>query len=90
MSGLDKLQHVKPADIEARSFEIISAELAEKGVVLDPANELVIKRFLESESGSVYRLQPLARGEKPLAVYRSPLSAEGCDAHFAAVLRRVR
>ena len=26
MSGLDKLAHVKPADIEARSFEIISAE----------------------------------------------------------------
>ena len=35
MSGLDKLAHVKPADIEARSFEIISAELAEAGKVLD-------------------------------------------------------
>lgn len=57
--------------------------------VLAQENEVVIKRFLESETGKGFRLQPLVRGDKPLAVYRSPLIAEGCDAHFAAVLRRV-
>ena len=54
MSGLDKLEHVKPADIEARSFEIISAELAEKGVSLDPENELVIKRVIHTSADFEY------------------------------------
>lgn len=54
MSGLDKLQHVRPADIEARSFEIISAELAEKGVVLDPENELVVKRAIHTSADFDY------------------------------------
>ncbi len=54
MSGLDKLAHVKPADIEARSFEIISAELAEAGKVLDPENELVVKRVIHTSADFEY------------------------------------
>lgn len=54
MSGLDKLEHVKPADIEARSFQIISAELAEKGVALNPENELVIKRVIHTSADFEY------------------------------------
>ena len=54
MSGLDKLQHVKPADIEARSFEIITAELAEAGKVLDPENELVVKRVIHTSADFDY------------------------------------
>jgi len=54
MSGLDKLAHVKPADIEARSFEIISAELAEAGKVLNPENELVVKRVIHTSADFEY------------------------------------
>ena len=43
-----KLEYVKPAEIEVRSFEIISRELAEKGIVLDPENELVVKRVIHT------------------------------------------
>ena len=54
MSSLEKLEFVKPADIETRSFEIISNELAEKGIELDPANELVIKRVIHTSADFEY------------------------------------
>ena len=54
MSGLEKLAHVRPSDIEARSFEIISAELAEAGKVLDPENELVVKRVIHTSADFEY------------------------------------
>ncbi len=52
MSSLDKLQFVKPADIEARSFEIITAELG--GRALDPENELVVKRVIHTSADFDY------------------------------------
>ena len=54
MSGLGKLQHVRPEEIEARSFEIISQELGERGVVLDPENELVVKRVIHTSADFEY------------------------------------
>ena len=54
MGGLSKLEHVRPADIEARSFEIIAAELAERGVALDPENELVVKRVIHTSADFEY------------------------------------
>lgn len=52
MSGLDRLEFVKPADIEGRSFEIIGQELGEKR--LDPENELVIKRVIHTTADFEY------------------------------------
>lgn len=52
MSGLDKLEFVKPADIETRSFEIITAELGNKE--LDPENELVVKRVIHTSADFEY------------------------------------
>lgn len=52
MSSLDNLEFVKPADIEARSFEIITAELGERK--LDPENELVIKRVIHTSADFEY------------------------------------
>ena len=49
-----KLQQVKPADIEKRSFEIIGEELAAKGITLDPVNELVIKRAIHTSADFEY------------------------------------
>ena len=48
MSGLDALTFVKPGDIEGRSFELIQEGLDERGIVLAPENELVIKRVIHT------------------------------------------
>ncbi|MBQ9044121.1 MAG: precorrin-8X methylmutase [Eggerthellaceae bacterium] len=52
MSSLDKLEFVKPADIEARSFEIITSELGDKQI--DPENELVVKRVIHTSADFDY------------------------------------
>ena len=54
MGDLSTLEFVKPADIEKRSFEIISEELAELGVQLDPEHELVIKRVIHTSADFDY------------------------------------
>ncbi len=51
MADLKGLEFVKPADIEARSFEIISSELT---VELDPENELVVKRCIHTSADFDY------------------------------------
>ena len=43
-----------PAEIEKRSFEIITSELEEKGIVLPKENELVIKRCIHTSAGFDY------------------------------------
>ena len=54
MSDLSNLEFVKPADIETRSFQIIGNELAERGIELDPENELVIKRVIHTTADFEY------------------------------------
>lgn len=54
MSTLDKLEFVKPADIETRSFEIISTELAQLGKQLPAEHELVIKRVIHTSADFEY------------------------------------
>ena len=49
---LDRIEFVKPADIEGRSFEIITSELGDR--VLDPENELVIKRCIHTSADFDY------------------------------------
>ena len=51
MADLQGLEFVKPADIEARSFQIISSELT---VELDPENELVVKRCIHTSADFDY------------------------------------
>ena len=46
--------NIKPEDIEKRSFEIISEELKDKGIILDPINELVIKRVIHTSADFDY------------------------------------
>lgn len=45
---------IKPMEIEKRSFEIISGILADKGIVLDPVNEPVIKRVIHTTADFDY------------------------------------
>ncbi len=49
-----ELEYVKPAEIETRSFQIISDELAGRGIELDRENELVIKRVIHTSADFDY------------------------------------
>ena len=53
---MDRLEFVEPADIEARSFEIIDRELAERlgGRRLDPGTEPVVKRVIHTSADFEY------------------------------------
>ncbi len=67
-------EKLAPAEIEKRSFEIITSELEEKGIVLPKENELVIKRCIHTSAdfdyaetlciseGAVERMKELIRG----------------------------
>ncbi len=48
------IEYVKPADIEKRSFEIISKELSEKGIILPKEQELIIKRAIHTSADFEY------------------------------------
>ena len=48
------IEIVRPGDIEARSFEIIAAELAEKGIVLDDDKDLIIRRAIHTSADFDY------------------------------------
>jgi precorrin-8X/cobalt-precorrin-8 methylmutase len=52
MGELDRLEFVRPADIERRSFEIIAREL--DGKALDPRNAPVIKRVIHTSADFDY------------------------------------
>ena len=48
------IEHVKPQDIEARSFEIIAIELADKGIVLDAEKDPIIRRAIHTSADFDY------------------------------------
>ena len=48
------IKHVKPQDIEARSFEIIAKELAEMGIALDPEKDRIIRRAIHTSADFDY------------------------------------
>ena len=49
-----KIIHVLPADIERASMEIISGELAQRGVILPPETEAVVKRVIHTTADFDY------------------------------------
>ena len=75
MGELDKLEFVKPADIERRSFEIISRELGDKH--LDARNELVVKRVIHTTADFDYA-DNLVFSENATAIGVQALKA-GCS-----------
>lgn len=52
--GTRMIEHVKPGDIESRSFEIIGEELALMGVQLDPEKDPVIRRAIHTSADFDY------------------------------------
>jgi len=49
-----ELQKVLPADIEKRSMEMIGEELAERGIVIPPEHEAVVKRCIHTSADFDY------------------------------------
>lgn len=68
---------IKPMEIEKRSFEIISGILADDGIVLDPENELVIKRVIHTTADFEY-VKNLVFSEHAVSLGIEALR-EGCD-----------
>ena len=50
----EQIVHVLPADIERASMEIISGELAHRGIVLPPETEAVVKRVIHTTADFDY------------------------------------
>ena len=49
-----ELEEVLPSQIEARSFAIIAEELAERGIVLDPEKDPIIRRCIHTTADFEY------------------------------------
>ena len=49
-----ELENVKPMDIERRSFEIITQELAQMGKTLQPGTESIVKRCIHTSADFDY------------------------------------
>ena len=60
-----ELENVRPMDIEKRSFEIITEELAQQGIVLDEAYAPIIKRVIHTTADFEY-IHTLAFSENVL------------------------
>ena len=52
--ALSRLEHIAPADIETRSFEIISQELAQRGIALDAQAAPVVMRAIHTTADFDY------------------------------------
>ena len=54
MERIKKIEHLLPEEIEKRSFEIITAELVKRGVVLPTEEELITKRVIHTSADFDY------------------------------------
>ena len=73
----EHVEHVRPGDIEARSFEIIAAELSEKGIVLDEEKDLIIRRAIHTSADFDYA-HTLVFSDDAVSIAKS-LIREGAD-----------
>ena len=51
---MNGIEHVKPEEIEKRSFEIISEELAKRNIVLPSEEEMITKRVIHTSADFEY------------------------------------
>lgn len=54
MSVLDRIKHLLPADIEKKSFEIISNELDSRGIILPEDEQMITKRVIHTSADFDY------------------------------------
>ena len=77
------IEHVKPQDIEARSFEIIATELADRGIVLDADKDLIIRRAIHTSADFDYA-HSLCFSDDAVRIAKD-LIKEGADIVFQKV-----
>lgn len=54
MDRLSGIEHLRPEEIERKSFEILSAELAQRGITLPAQEEMVTKRVIHTSADFDY------------------------------------
>lgn len=74
---MERIEHVLPADIERRSFEIISEELKERGIVLPKDQEMVTKRAIHTSADLDYA-KTMTYSENAVAIAKE-LIRNGAD-----------
>lgn len=74
---MENIEYVRPQDIEKRSFEIITKELKEKGIVLPKEQELVTKRAIHTSADFDYA-KTMTYSEHAVAVAKE-LIRNGAD-----------
>lgn len=74
---MKKIEHLQPMEIEKRSFEIISQELAARNIVLPPEQELITKRVIHTSADFDY-VDTLKYSENSVAKAKD-LIASGAD-----------
>lgn len=72
--GRLEFEHIAPRDIENTSMSIISRELAERGITLDPENEAVIKRCIHTSADFDYA-ENLTFSEHAVMKFREALKS---------------
>ena len=72
-----QIEHVLPQDIEKRSFEIISEELKERGIVLPKEEEMITKRVIHTSADFDYA-QTMTYSEHAVAIIKQ-LICDGAD-----------
>ena len=70
------MMHMKPADIERRSMEIITGELRERGITLPEENAPVIRRVIHTTADFDYVERGSSAGDKGAA-----RGKDRCDGH---------
>lgn len=75
--NVERIEHVLPADIEKRSFEIISQELGERGILLPPEQEMITKRVIHTSADFEYA-ETMAYSQEAVAIARR-LLRQGAD-----------
>ena len=71
------IEYVLPEDIEKRSFEIIAAELKERGITLPPEQDMVTRRVIHTSADFDYA-QTMTYSENAVAIAKDLLK-NGAD-----------
>lgn len=77
MEEIRKMEIVKPDEIEKRSFEIISEELMQRGIVLPKEQEMITKRVIHTSADFDYA-KTMCYSENAVAIAKE-LLANGAD-----------
>lgn len=74
---MQKVEYLLPEEIEKRSFQIITEELSERGIVLPPEQEMITKRVIHTSADFDYA-KTLVYSENAVKIVRK-LIQDGAD-----------